>query len=269
MEVFINEYSLHEQFVSLDDFSLAIREFFSILNRLLNKNIEHQLYQRSDMIYVYKAIRDEEFNTSLSKLRDKSLKMAVFNLFNKLSPRDWTQEQIHSPDDMFMYEDEVVTDTCMAELAERFERKMLDISLLVNFPQSKFQDLITVTVIKNGEISTDLDCVDNKLAFDDWLESNFHLSRLEYNIQLQTPPLDSQTVLRDKKRFERMASPCQGGRTLYREKRSGHFWYVDSFHFGKAAHIEVFDSSGFHLGEADLAGNLDLSKKDSSKKISL
>lgn len=267
MDVFINEYSLHEQLVEHDKFADAIGGFFSVLNILRSKNPEYQLYQRSDMLYVYRAVKGEEFNVSLSTLRDKSLKIAVFNLFNKLNPHDWIQEQIHSSDDIFTYNGEIVTDTSMAELAERFEYKMLDIGLLVNFPESKLQNLTSVTVIKNDEVSTDLACVDNKKDFANWLEDNFHISRFEYDPNSHTPPLDSQTILRDKKRFERTRLPSQGGRTLYRERNSGHLWYVDNFHFGAAAHLEVFNSVGLHVGEADLLGNVDELKRDQNKRI--
>ncbi len=270
MEVFINECSLHEQFAEHDDFDVALREFFSILNALLSKNIEYQLYQRSDILHVYKVVRDKKLITSLNTLRDKHFGTAVRNvLFNKLNARDWIQEQIHSSDDVFTYNDEIVTNTCMAELAERVENKMIDVGLLINFPESKFHDLISVIVIKNDEISTELDCVDNKLTFAAWLETNFQISRFEYDLNSRIPPLDSQTILRDKKRFERTNLPRQGGRVLYREKSTGCIWYADNLHFGMAAHIEVFDSTGFHLGEADLSGNLDYSKRDSNKKISL
>jgi hypothetical protein len=45
--------------------------------------------------------------------------------------------------------------------------------------------------------------------------------------------------------------------------------YVDNFHFGKGAHIEVFDGRGLHVGEADLQGNIDTGKKDKDKTIDL
>jgi hypothetical protein len=45
---------------------------------------------------------------------------------------------------------------------------------------------------------------------------------------------------------------------------------VDNLHCGKAAHLEVFNSTGKqHLGEADLQGNIDRSKRDTQKTIDL
>lgn len=58
------------------------------------------------------------------------------------------------------------------------------------------------------------------------------------------------------------------GATVYREKRTGYLWYLDTFHRN---HFEVFDSQGKqHLGEADVeTGTLDRGKADSGKKAIL
>jgi hypothetical protein len=37
----------------------------------------------------------------------------------------------------------------------------------------------------------------------------------------------------------------------------------------KGAHIEVFDARGLHIGEADLQGNIDTTKKDKDKTINV
>lgn len=70
-------------------------------------------------------------------------------------------------------------------------------------------------------------------------------------------------------RFEKTTRTDQG-RTIYRERNTGRLWYVDNLHCGKAAHLEVFNSTGKqHLGEADLQGNIDRSKRDTQKTIDL
>jgi hypothetical protein len=40
-------------------------------------------------------------------------------------------------------------------------------------------------------------------------------------------------------------------------------------HKGEGAHLEVFDKTGYHIGEADLQGNIDTSTKDKNKTINL
>lgn len=58
-------------------------------------------------------------------------------------------------------------------------------------------------------------------------------------------------------------TPVQGA-AVYRELSTGRYWYQDMLH---KTHYEVFDKTGKkHLGEADLEGELDTSKKDTSKK---
>ncbi|BDI14472.1 hypothetical protein ANSO36C_02740 [Nostoc cf. commune SO-36] len=50
---------------------------------------------------------------------------------------------------------------------------------------------------------------------------------------------------------------------------TGMYWYVDNLHYGTAAHLEVFDKRGYHIGEADLQGDINTSKKDKNKTIDL
>jgi hypothetical protein len=270
MDIFINECSLHEQFVEYTDFEPALKSFFQLLNTILSKRVAYKFYQRSDLLYVYKAVRNREFIASLNALKDKSFKSAINNVIhNKLNARDWTQEQMHLSDDNFTCNGEDITDTCMAELAERIVCKTIVGGLLINFPQSKFQNLASVTVEKNNQISTELDCTDNVPDLTKWFEDNFKLSQFEYNLESREPPLDSQTVLRDSRRFQKTNLQRQGGRALYRETETNLVWYVDNLHFGASAHLEVFDSTGQHIGEADIEhGNLDHSRSDPSKHIS-
>ena len=65
--------------------------------------------------------------------------------------------------------------------------------------------------------------------------------------------------------FDRTRLTVQG-KTVYREKENNRYWYLDNLHKN---HYEVFDSTGNHLGEANLEGELDTSKKDKNKTITL
>ena len=72
-----------------------------------------------------------------------------------------------------------------------------------------------------------------------------------------------QFSLEDSKRFTKTSFVIQGA-PVYQENNTKHYWYRDNLH---KTHYEVFDSNGKnHLGEADLDGNLDSSKKDKSKR---
>ena len=71
--------------------------------------------------------------------------------------------------------------------------------------------------------------------------------------------------LQDKNSFERANNvDVVKGASAFKEIATGRYWYLDTFHKN---HYEVFDSTGIHLGEADLNGNLDTNKADPKKRI--
>ncbi|MBD2148607.1 hypothetical protein H6F44_00460 [Pseudanabaena sp. FACHB-1277] len=111
-----------------------------------------------------------------------------------------------------------------------------------------------------------LDGIDSYLALQNWLEVKLSLSRIEYDLLSKYPPKDQQTILRDTQRFQKTQN-IYDGRTIYREILNDRYWYVDNLHFGQASHIEVFNAQGNHIGESDLEGNIDETKKDLNKKI--
>lgn len=100
------------------------------------------------------------------------------------------------------------------------------------------------------------------------MEDKFSLSKLEYSLDATIPPKDEQTILQDKTRFQKTSYRFQE-RIIYCELSTGKYWYIDNLHYGKAAHLEVFDKSGFHIGEADLQGNIDTDRRDKDKTINL
>jgi hypothetical protein len=268
MQIFINECSLHSQYYSADEFTEAIRIFYQILSYLNELKIEKTIYKNPTLFVNYKAIRDEVFGSSLKKaLRDKSIGTSLKNLlFNKQNAIDWSKEQKHSLEDIFECNDENVTATSMAELAER---KIIDndlIGALVNFQKSKFTNEIAC-VTKNKKWTIDLDCIINKTSLLNLLRKHSLLQ--DYDYSSKEPPADCQTILVDIKRFKRTARPYQHGRKVYQEIETKYYWYVDNMHFGESSHLEVFDSNGDHLGESDLSGNIDRLKNDTSKKLKL
>ncbi|MEH2255514.1 MAG: hypothetical protein V7K60_04755 [Nostoc sp.] len=284
MEIFINEVSLEGQFMTEAEFRDAIKIFNSIFE-LINQRIkDRELYKEDSNIYAnYEAIKGYNFNASLNQLKDRSLKTAFINIvFNKSNPKQWRTEQLHSSEDLFDcltidndYKN--VGDTSLAEVAERKIQNEKKEYLLVNFINSNFKithphiiKCCLITVIKNNleENQICIDSIDSKLALEYWLENKFNLSSLEYSLDATESPRDEQTLLRDTTRF-RKTSFRYDGRFVYCEFTTSWYWYVDNLHEGKAAHLEVFDKRGFHLGEADLQGNIDTAKKDKDKTIDL
>lgn len=70
-------------------------------------------------------------------------------------------------------------------------------------------------------------------------------------------------TLNDINKFDRCCMSVQGA-TVYKEKSTGYYWYLDNFH---KTHYEVFDKTGKkHIGEANLDGKIDFSRADSKKQ---
>ncbi len=271
MEIFVNELSLHEQFYNRSEFNKAVRIFYSVFAELNKKRVEHKLYWDEDPFQIYKALENEVFISSLNKIRDKSLRQALIGVLrNKLNVKDWKSERIHSPDDWYQCKEDLVTDTSMAELAERKLQNADLLELLINFPQSKYAVSSFVIIIKKQDDDQPirLACIDDRVSLAEWLETNLHLSSFEYDNTSTSRPTDEQTILRDKNRFK-PTSMLHQGRKVYREAQTGHYWYVDNFHTGSAAHLEVFNLQGKHIGEADLDGNIDPTKRDTKKRLDL
>ena len=213
-------------------------------------------------------MHSEPLSASLNKLKEKSLALAIKGvLFNKLNAKDWQTTRIHSADDLFICMTEVVTDTCMAELAERRLHQQELIGMLLNFPQSKFAGLSLLEITKNDLPLLPLDCLDNQDTLIRWLNEQLQLDRFNYDIASSVPPMDRQTVLIDNARF-RATTYVKKGRRVYLEQTTQNYWYIDSLHYGPSAHLEIFDHTGNHIGEAALDGTF-IGKKDATKRLDL
>jgi hypothetical protein len=283
MEIFINEISLEGQYINELEFVSAIKDFIEIFKLLNKKTNNKQVYKEDSKLFVnYNAIRESNFSASLNIIKDKSLKQAFVEIvFNKQNPKEWRKEQLHSSDDLFDYlnneTSKNVTDTSLAEVSERSLRNGDSIYLVINFKSSTFnllhpdiKECCTIPIIKNNDETQPikLDGIDSHSALQNWLEVKLSLSRIEYDFLSRYPPKDQQTILRDTQRFQK-TQILYDGRSVYREVQSDRYWYVDNFHYGQASHIEVFNAQGDHIGESDLDGNIDETKKDSNKMIDL
>ena len=202
--------------------------------------------------------------------------------FNKLNPKEWRKEQVHSSTDSFdclMINEQykVVNDTSLAEIAERKLQNSSSTYLLLNFINSSFNlvhphitNCCLITIVKNNDVVNciKLDGLDNKSALENWLEHTFNLSCSVYDELSNDPPTDEQTILRDKQRFQKTSSRCHG-RAIYREVATDRYWYVDNLHGRKSAHLEVFNKAKTHVGEADIEGNIYECKRDANKLLDI
>lgn len=259
-QIFINECSLQGQFQTIENFEQSVKEFISVFN-LINQNnqLNKELY-KNEIFMGYEAIKNTPFQKSLNQLKDKSLKTAFTNLiFSKLNPIDWRSQKLHKENDNYdlVTPSQSVTNTSVAEITERKLQKSEIAFLLVNFLYSEFTNEHStfslcqlITVVKNKTEGVNLDCLDNKAAFEQWVQDK----------------LDSRNFLeKNTDKFKR-TSFIYDGATVYVETDTGNYWYLDNLHKN---HFEVFNKQGEHLGEADLDGRLNQEKKDAGKKFSI
>ncbi|WP_196607506.1 hypothetical protein [Pectinatus frisingensis] len=77
-------------------------------------------------------------------------------------------------------------------------------------------------------------------------------------------PLDRETVLGSKE-YKKTNIKVKGAQVY---KKGDYYYYRDTFHTGEAAHLEVFDKRGNHIGEANpQTGELIPGTVDSTKKL--
>ena len=283
IEMFINEVSLQGQYSTQKEFEEAakvIKSIFEFINLLKKQYISQKTYS-TKVIVNYESIKGNNFQSSLNQIKEKSLKRSIINIiFNKVSPKDWQKERIHSEQDNFDYVDgEDYKDATNTSLAEATQRQLINLDskyLLINFIDSCFQcpnqeirECNSISIVKNNDTENliQLDSIDQKVGLQNWLEKSCQLSQLNYDESSSSPPTDTQTILKDTHRFKRTKN-LYDGRTIYEEKETGYLWYVDNLHYGKSAHLEVFDNTGKnHIGESDLEGKIDRTKSDIKKSI--
>lgn len=264
--MFINEYSLHEQYHDVSEFEESVKLMVLLVQTVKDRAPPRTLY-KSELMENYRAIGGQDFRASLNKIRDLQIRENFVRIvYDRSNSIVWQTEQKHNSDDKFRFAGEDVGGTSMAELAER---KMDDLDLacaLLNFMNSPIPGQQTISIVKNERDNADLLSFSMRRPLDEWLDSVLDFFRFEYPHDAQVPPRDRQTILRDGLRFE-ATNETRQGRRVYRELTTRYFWYVDNRHFGPSAHLEVFDKRGGNLGRADLGGNIIPGTREENRAI--
>ena len=248
MEVFINELSLQEQYNNIEEFSQAVLIFTKIVSNLNGSNCKYVFFKKGDFYWNRKAISQTNFSSSIEKIRNRDLRSFFKDVvYNKANPKNWLDGQIHSYDDNFysVTLDSNVMGQTLAEISERQTQDTNKKYLLLNFQNSSFSELTNTIIVKNKDKQIELSCVDTIENTVNWIKENC-IDKL---------------IVENSERFERTSKQVKGA-TIYKEKDTGLYWYLDTLHKN---HYEVFNPQNEHLGEADLEGNIDKSKKDNSK----
>lgn len=204
------------------------------------------------------AVRSANFLRQFGALKTDERVLFVGMLFGSELVTDWRLESIgQSTVCRLATEQQSVRDCAVCEAYEH-GKAMIRTALFGN-GQSSFANFsfVRVTKVDSVDPSLDLECATLLLGFQRIL-IGWRRLRAIYDLNSTRPPQDHETVLTQAPqlfartgRFER-----NGRRQVYREIDTHSLYYVDNFHIGLAAHLEVFDQQETHLGIADLQGRL-------------
>jgi hypothetical protein len=263
MEAFLNERSLDSQFSDFPSFVDALIRINRVLMRIAETNVEkHMFYDRA--LYYRTVIGQHIFASCLARMSDKSVRLQFKVLLqDRLRAVEWSLERLHTRD-TYLWNNIDMVDSSVAELAER--RLQQRCGLLLNFTPSQFPSGILL-VAKNGAGSVSLDSINSESDFESWCSLVLGVSIFPYDPNCGRSPLDNETALHNRGRFQAIGLKNQG-RQAYLERKTGHYFCVDNLH-KHGAHLEVFNSNGDHIGEATLEGVIDRSKSDGSKNLYL
>jgi len=92
---------------------------------------------------------------------------------------------------------------------------------------------------------------------------NLYSKNISY-LPFEEPPFS----LSDETRFIKTGHHYQN-MPIYKEIKTGYYWYNDYFHRTNKAHFEVFDAQGNHIGEASMQGILDRQRSDKTKLLNI
>ena len=257
-EIFVNECSLHAQFQNATEFEAAIINFIALINEIKAKNNFHADFYRGNIFINFQAVKNQVFQRTFSELKQAS--QLRFKRLLKDDLKDWQNQKKHKINDDYVLIDtsENITNTSIAEAAERKLQQNETVFLLVNFINSNFKTshqkyllCQVIAVSKNQQPHIELDCLNNTAAFEQWVKDKlYQLSFLDKNPQ----------------RFTKTNKISILNTVIYIEDKTKYYWYFDNYH---NTHFEVFNKLEIHLGEANLDGILDPNKADKKKNYKL
>nr|HEX4319147.1 hypothetical protein [Kofleriaceae bacterium] len=303
MEFFLNEWSLQSQFGVIADFSRAVATVAELIVRARQVSRGRSMLYRSERMENRSAIGSEPFQKPLHSLGKEAKDTLIDVIYNKSAPAPWQTTRISVATDAYHWEmptipspalpgtDSVpappsnsessaandeerlrirdVSDSSMAELAERLMRKAVPAGCLFNFEGSELVGYAEINISKNRQLPGTLVASFEAVSeFEAWL-GKFRGAKPYDPATATDPPIDEETCLADLTQFEPTSRPKQHGRTLYEHRTTRDIYYVDNLHSGGSAHLEVFSRMGKHKGEASLVGKLDPSKRDKDKDYTL
>lgn len=250
MNLFLNEESLHGQYANTDAFEESMRNVNSVLERFLELDMQKRCYRESSL-FTKHTIATQVFAAALSHLRDKSLRTQFSALLDQLVMTSWGPTRIHNNGPYTCY-DADTTHTSVAEAAERVRQNRM--SILITFIDSVYAtDQVRVEIVDAAPVF--VRSVYNVHGLTAFFREHTEYGVVCYDHSARVHPHESQTVLARKSRF-RKTTKRNHEQPIFLEISSGRYWCIDAKHFGRSAHLEVFDRMQKHISKANLDGTL-------------
>lgn len=243
-ELILNEYSLAGQFSSKEDF---IENALTLMVGLLNKLPQGKgisIWKRNDL---WQSNVTSNSSDTLHDIIQTSRERAVTR-FKALLTRHffdspyWDNNPKQDKDKTYQWESENVSGSALAEACER--DKVIISWQHADFTQPSLSINKESEAIKLINLSKADDCDAQAVTFG-WSPAPFSLS--------------------GSSKFSETSQKMKGAK-VYKECSTGYYWYRDTFH---NTHYEVFDANGRHIGEANLSGDLDMSKAKPGRRLTI
>lgn len=279
MQTFINERSAQGQCRARNEVSRLVARFVQVLDRVSDyqKRDQHwlgpeiEVFQRGDIRAECVLFFAAAAGSLVSSISDTIIKTRLSDALGRLRVLSWTLDSQQLDNALYALNGELENGTSVAEMAERKFQMPDVIGFMVNFGGCRYSGRRSVEVEREHEDGSKdmvtLDVVETLDDLEDWAAGKLYIPR-PYTFSSSNPPLpkDDQTILVDRRRFER-TSLRQHGRRVFRERGTGYFWYVDNLHPGGGAHFEVFDSEYRHIGTSNLSGVVDTSRRVAARRL--
>jgi hypothetical protein len=248
MEILINELSLTGQFQDFDDFKSALIPFMKTMNEFDRNNdivLKKQDFWSCHIVNSSQTLHDFSNQKSLEITRFKSF-------FRNFNEPFWESSQKHNVADSYEYNGHNISGSSLAETCERDK-------VMISFIRDDFSK--TVLPIAKNKQNIDVDNLFEETHYIEVAYRKKQISKCDFFARKFKFGLI--TLLENEYRFARTQEMVHG-QAVYKEIETNRWWYLDNLH---KDHYEVFDSKGHHLGEANLQGEIDSSKKTDGKKI--
>lgn len=226
--VYINEKSFHGQnsdVASVEKTVVSLLECLSVLDSC-NPNAVCISKYYSRLLYTASVSHD----LCIQNLGNKDLKRKF-----KLALRGavgWEDSPLSQVGAAYFHKGK---DVSWSSMSESYENTF---PMLVNLNRSDVDEPVALIEKKregNVEVASysDASVVIREVIKNGWRQQT-------YNLGSSVPPRDEESILADASKFE-ATEHRYNGRQMYRRKGTNNLCYIDSKHFGSAAHIEEFN----------------------------